>query len=133
MSHAIIALVIAQPGSLRNSLMTLLSTMPEIEIVAEVKDLSTLKRISHKWQPDLIVLDATSAESGLPAALQQIKKVWGRSQAIILVDSVKQEQIAQAAGFEAVFMKGSRIALLIDIIENLLPVATRAGLNDKAG
>jgi len=120
MSHATIALVIAQPGPLRNSLMTLLSTLPEIEIVAEARDLSTLKHIRKDWQPDLIVLEANTAENGIPEALRQINRVWAKSRVIVLVDSKEQQEKAEAAGADAGLLKGFRATCLVAIIEELI-------------
>lgn len=120
MSQATIALVIAQPGPLRNSLMTLLSTLPKIEIVAEANDFSMLNRIGTDWQPDLIVLEACAPVNGLPKALEQINRTWTRTRAIVLVDTKEQHQQAVAAGADAVLMKGFRADRLVEIIEMLL-------------
>lgn len=120
MSQATIALVIAQPGPLRNSLMTLLSTLSKIEIVAEANDFSMLNRISEDWQPDLIVLEACVQENGLPQAIQQINRIWSETRAIALVDTNDQHQKAEAAGADAVLMKGFRADRLVEIIEELL-------------
>jgi DNA-binding NarL/FixJ family response regulator len=124
MTHATIALVITQPGPLHHSLMVLLSTMPEIEIVAEARDLSTLKRLSKDWQPDLILIEAGVAEKGLPETLQQINQTWTHTRAIVLVDEKDQQQKAEAAGADAVLQKGFRATRLIEVIEELLHDST---------
>ena len=120
MSHATIALVIAQPGPLRDSLVTLLSTLPEIEIVAEARDLSTLNRIREDWQPDIILLEASCLKNGFREALQQIGAVWDKSRTMMLVDSIKQQRLADTAGFDAAYVKGSQVSCLIDIVQTLL-------------
>lgn len=120
MSQATVALVIAQPGPLRNSLMTLLSTLPKIEIVAEANDFSTLNRITEDWRPDLIVLEACTQENGLPEAIEQINRALTCTRAIVLVDTKEQHQQAISAGADAVLMKGFRADRLVEIIERLL-------------
>jgi len=120
MSQATVALVIAQPGPLRNSLMTLLSTLPKIEIVAEANDFSTLNRITADWQPDLIVLEACTQENGLSEAIEQINRALSCTRAIVLVDTKEQYQQAISAGADAVLMKGFRADRLVEIIEMLL-------------
>ncbi len=129
MSHATIVLVIAPPSLFRNSLITLLSTLPEIEIVAEARDLSALDRVGKEWQPGLIILDADCVGHSPVEALRQIKRKWEQSQIVILVESMEQERLAVNAGFETVFLKGARVTLLIDMIEKLLPMAGREAKN----
>ena len=122
MSHATLALVIAQPGPLRNSLLTLLSTLPEIEIVAEAKTLTSLQHAGEELQPDLILIEAGQTLNGLPEALNQFKKRWRHTRTIVLVDTREHEETAVAAGADVVLLKGFRATRLIDQIQALIAV-----------
>ena len=128
MTHTTIALVIAQPGPLRNSLLTLLSTMPEIEIVAEAKDLSALLRAGEELQPDLILIEADPPLAGLQEALPQFKDRWG-PHLLVLVETTKQKEEAEAAGADMVLLKGFRATQLIKHIEQLLASRSKSCLN----
>jgi len=122
MSHATLALVIAQPGPLRNSLLTLLSTLPEIEIVAEAKTLTSLQHAGEELQPDLILIEAGPALNGLPEALHHFKQRWTHTRTIVLVETREHEETAVAAGADVVLLKGFRATRLIEQIQSLIVV-----------
>jgi len=122
MSHATLALVIAQPGPLRNSLLTLLSTLQEIEIVAEAKTLTSLQHAGEELQPDLILIEAGPTLNGLPEALHQFKKRWQHTRTIVLVETREHEETAVAAGADVVLLKGFRATRLIEQIQSLIAV-----------
>jgi len=122
MSHATLALVIAQPGPLRNSLLTLLSTLPEIEIVAEAKNFTSLQHAGEELQPDLLLIEAGPALNGLPEALSYFKKRWTHTRTIVLVETKEHEETAVAAGADVVLLKGFRATRLIEQIQSLIAV-----------
>jgi DNA-binding NarL/FixJ family response regulator len=122
MTHATIALVIAQPGPLRNSLLTLLSTMPEIEIVAEVKNFAALQHAGEELQPDLILIEAGATLNGLPEVLHHFKQRWKNTRTIVLVETTKHQETAAAAGADVVLLKGFRATRLIEQIQSLIAV-----------
>ena len=124
MKVSTIALLVIRPGPLRNSLQTLLTTLPQIEIIAEARDLSILHRMREEWQPDLILIEAAPIEKMLPKSLHQIKQAWPNVWTIVLVDTMNQQQAAQVAGADAVLIKGFRAAQLVEIIEEVLPRPT---------
>ena len=123
MSHATLALVIAQPGPLRNSLLTLLSTLPEIEIVAEAKNFTSLQHAGEELQPDLILIEAGATLNGLPEALNQFKQRWTHTRTIVLVETREHEETAVAAGADVVLLKGFRATRLIEQIQSLIAVS----------
>ena len=120
MTHATIALVIAQPGPFRKSLMTLLSTMPEIEIIAEARDLETLQRAGEELQPDLILIETDVSSDELQKALHQFKQKCACTQMVVLVDTIKHQAEAKAAGADIVLLKGFRAPQLIEQIQAVL-------------
>ncbi len=122
MSHATLALVIAQPGPLRNSLLTLLTTLPEIEIVAEAKNFTSLQHAGQELQPDLILIEAGPTLNGLPEALHQFKQRWAHTRTIVLVETREQEETAVTAGADVVLLKGFRATRLIKQIQSLIAV-----------
>ena len=119
-----LAIIVARPGPLRNSLQSLMTTMPQIEILAETSDPSALLRMGAGIQPDVVLLDASLPEEQVWAALGQIKKEWSQTRSIVLVEDSQQQQKAQASGADLVLIKGYPAANLIAAIERLLSQET---------
>lgn len=115
------ALIVVRPGPLRNSLLALMNTMPQIEIVAESRDVSSLLRMGTQLQPDLVLLETELPGDGVQEALRQIRDEWSATHTIVLVDNAIQRLNAQKAGADVVLYKGFRAASLVRIISSLLP------------
>ena len=115
-----LALIVARPGPLRNSLQALMTTIPQIEILAETSDPSALLRMGAKIQPDVVLLDASLPEEQVWPALRHIKEEWCHNRSIVLVEDSQQRQMVQAAGADVVLVKGFPAAKLIAAIEGLL-------------
>jgi DNA-binding NarL/FixJ family response regulator len=115
-----LALIVARPGPLRNSLQALMTTMPQIEILAETSDPSALLRMGTGIQPDVVLLDASLPEEQVWPALRQIKEEWSQTRSIVLVEDSQQQQRGQAAGADVALLKGYPAAKLIATIEGLL-------------
>jgi DNA-binding NarL/FixJ family response regulator len=115
-----LAIVVARPGPLRSSLQTLMTTMPQIEILAETSDPSALLRMGAGIQPDVVLLDASLPEEQVWAALRQIKEEWRHTRSIVLVEDSQQEQEIEAAGADVALLKGYPAARLIATIEELM-------------
>jgi DNA-binding NarL/FixJ family response regulator len=115
-----LAIIVARPGPLRNSLQTLMTTMPEIEILAETNDPSALLRMGADIQPDVVLLDADLPQDQVWAALEQIKAEWSQTRSIVLAEGSQQQLKAQAAGADVVLLKGYPAARLIEAIQALL-------------
>ena len=115
-----LALIVASPGPLRNSLQSLMTTIPQIEILAETSDPSALLRMGAGIQPDVVLLDASLPEEQVWAALRQIKEEWCHTRSIVLVEDSQQQQEMEAAGADVALLKGYPAAKLIAAIEELL-------------
>jgi DNA-binding NarL/FixJ family response regulator len=97
-----------------------MTTMPQIEILAETSDPSALLRMGAGIQPDIVLLDASLPEEQVWAALRQIKQAWSQTRSIVLVEDSRQQLKAQAAGADVALLKGYPAARLIATIEELL-------------
>ena len=115
-----LALIVAKPGPLRNSLQALLTTMPQIEIVAEANDSLALLRMGDRIQPDIVLLDASLPQHEVWAALRQIQEEWSRTRTIVLVDDSRQQKQATEAGANVALLKGFPAAKLATIVEMML-------------
>lgn len=115
-----VALIVAKPGVLRNSLFSLINTLPQIEIVAECRDMPSLLRMGSKIQPDLLLMETDLPESHVHESLEQINREWPATRTVLLVDNVAQQLEAESAGADVVLFKGHRAAGLLGIFEDLL-------------
>ncbi|MFC2045892.1 response regulator [Chloroflexota bacterium] len=122
-----LAIIVAKPGPLRNSLQALMATMPQIEILAETSDPSALLRMGAEMQPDVVLLDASLPEDQVWAALRQIREEWSQTRSIVLVEDSQQQQKAQIAGADIALLKGHPAAKLIAVIDGLLSQEEEGG------
>lgn len=125
-----IALIVVRPGPLRNSLQSLMASLPQIQIVAESKDVVALLQLGAQLPPDLVLLEAGLPGNDVCAAVSEIKARWPRTRTIVLVENGDQQQEAEAAGADAVLYQGFRAVRLITLIEDFL-VAGRTNEVDK--
>jgi DNA-binding NarL/FixJ family response regulator len=120
MKETTLVLIVARPGPLRNSLQTLLTTMPEIEIVAEARDVIALLKMGPELQPDLVMIDATYVKNRLQEVLIQLHRKWPAVRCIVLVETKVEQNMAETAGANAVLFKGYRATDLIRLIQDKL-------------
>ena len=97
-----------------------MATMPQIEIVAEASDASTLLRMGDSVQPDILILDASMPGNKVWVALKTIQEEWSQTRTIALVEDSHQQQEAKDAGADLALLKGFPAAKLATIIEELL-------------
>ena len=112
-----LALIVAQPGPLRDSLQALLTTMPQIEIVAEANEPAALLRMGDRIQPDVVLLDACVPGNDVWAALREIRERWACARTIVLVENSAQQAQAEEAGAEVALFEGFPAARLAALIE----------------
>ena len=115
-SQVTLALIVARPGPLRNSLQALLTTMPQIEVLAETSNPSALLRMGAGIQPDVVLIDASLPEEKVWPALRQIKEEWCQTQSIVLVEDSQRQQDALAAGADRFLSKGCPVGELLEAL-----------------
>ena len=120
MNKITVALVIAKPGHLRNSLQSLLRTIPQIEILAESNDPSILQKIDGGIRPELILMDGGLVEISEWSLVEQIKAVLPDTKILILTDDDIQGKAAREAGADHYLLKGFPATELAQLIETML-------------
>jgi DNA-binding NarL/FixJ family response regulator len=114
-------LIVIKSGPLRDGLQALLTAMPQIDAVEWVSDLSSAPRMALGRAPALVLLDSGPAGSEVWLAVRQARTKWPQARCVFLADSVQQQYEAEAAGADAVLLKGVLPAKLIATIVRLLP------------
>ena len=115
-----LAIIVAKPGHLRDGVQSLLRTLPEIEIIAEIKFPSVLLKMGGEMKPDLILLDASLFGENIWKAITKINEVWSNTQCVVLVEDSQHYQALYDAGADLVVQQGFPATKLVAAIEELL-------------
>jgi len=115
------ALIVAKPGPLRDSLQALMAAMPQIETAYEVSDLASSAEVTFACGPTLVLLDCGLNGGDTWMAVRRAKARWPQARCVFLANDVQQQQEAEAAGADAVLLKGFPAARLVATMVRLLP------------
>ena len=120
MKRTIFALLVARPGPLKDGLRALLTAIPQIDTVGQVRDLSAAPVVAAEFQPRLVIVDGGWPRLDLAALLREIQAVAPGTRSIVLAQDVPQQAAAQAAGADAVLLIGSFADELAYTVEQLV-------------
>jgi DNA-binding NarL/FixJ family response regulator len=118
MDQQTLALIVAPPGVLRQSLRATVVALHRLETIDEADTITQAILMNH--DPALVLFSVEGPEIKHLAAIRMIKARWPAARCIALVDTVAQEQPATEEGAEAVLVKGARPEVLFERIERLL-------------
>ena len=118
--HAVMVLVAANPGPLRESLHALLRTMPQVQQVLLLDAGAALPDSIAQQRPALVVLDGDLTDGPLAACLESIRAAAHGHRCLVLANNVQQQQEAQGAGADLVVLKGHPAAELVRVVAQLL-------------
>ena len=124
MKNHLAALLIDQPGPLRDGLEILLRAVSQIEKVNRANDIPSALAVDLDHLPILIVIVMNAADNKLSTSLHQIKSKWPQARIVILVDDEEQAQRLQGTCCDLVLIKGYPAPNLITAIERLLSQET---------
>ena len=116
-----LTLIVAAPGRFRDSLRALLIALPQIGCVRQANDTPSALEAVTEHRPSLAFLDGSLSGDQAWAVLRQIKTEWPQTRCIALADNGRQQREAQAAGADAVLIKGFPAAKLFETVDRLLP------------
>ncbi len=115
-----LALIVAKPDHMRDGVQSLLRTLPQIEIIAEIKSPSVLLSMGSEIKPDLILLDANLYGDNILKAIAKIKEEWSSAPCVVLVKDSRHHQALYDAGVDLVVPQGLPATKLVAAIEELL-------------
>jgi hypothetical protein len=115
-------LIIAPPGTLRDSLQILLAALPgnRSVIVTSGWLVESLRRNNHHPVLVLLVLEPGSSGAEVREVIAYIKTHWSQAALVVLVDTESQRQAVTSAGADRVWYKGTLAAQMLFEIEGLL-------------
>ncbi len=114
------ALIVANPGRIRDGLRTLLRAVPRIETIFQASDGPTALQIIEERHPALVLLDSRLANNDIQTVSRQIKAESPQTRCIILVDNIRQQWMAKVADADSVLTIGCPAGEFFATIEGLL-------------
>jgi len=114
----VLALIIAEPGPLRDGLQAMLSSIPAVESIKLADSVSTALNMRDDDPPDLVLLDGSSFNNKTPSVIADIAAYWPNTKCMILVDDIPHAR--ELAGAGNIVVKGLPAAELFVKIEGLL-------------
>jgi DNA-binding NarL/FixJ family response regulator len=116
-------IIIAEDQTLvRQGLRSLLSSVPELQIVAEAENGLEAIRCAVKHKPDLILLDLAMPKMSGISALKEIKRQFSGIKILALTFHTSEEYILEAfeSGADGYCLKNDTHAELLYAIKNVL-------------
>jgi DNA-binding NarL/FixJ family response regulator len=117
MTKPLSALIIAQPGQLRDGLRMLLQAIPQVYI-SQTDDCPSALLLDTCYAPSLVLLDFDLIQN--QDTIQAITARWPQSRYIVLVADEQQYHLARHAIADITLLKGILASRLFLIIEELL-------------
>lgn len=114
------ALIVANPGRIRDSLKTMLRAVPSIKTVYQANDAPTASKIITEYHPSLVLLDSKLANNDIQSVSRQIKTESPQTRFVVLVDNIQQQWMAKVADADTVLAIGCPAAKFFTTIEELL-------------
>jgi DNA-binding NarL/FixJ family response regulator len=114
------ALIVANPGRIRDGLRTMLRAMPRLEPILQASDGPAALEIIEKNHPALVLLDSALANNDLQSVSRQIKSQSPHIRCILLVDNARQQWLAKVADADRVLTIGCPAGEFFATVEQLL-------------
>ena len=100
------ALIAAHPGLMRDALQAFLQATRDVHVIALVDDAARILEAVRQHQPHTLVIDIDLSQESLVALVQQFRVEWPGLNCVVLVNTLRQQQIFLAAGARHVLLKG---------------------------
>jgi DNA-binding NarL/FixJ family response regulator len=115
-----VALVVARPGPLSESLHALLVALPAIECIHTLEDLHLALDWQTQVDPTLIFLDGDLFREQDYSTVQVTQARWPDATVIFFGNDVQQQEEAETAGVGITLLKGHPAPRLVTIIQQVL-------------
>jgi DNA-binding NarL/FixJ family response regulator len=102
----ITVIVVARPGLMRDSLVSFLEAIPEVDAVQVTEHPFALLDQVHRDAPNTIIVDANLGQGQVVALLRRLRVADAKTRCIVLSDHVWQHDPFLSAGADAVLVKG---------------------------
>ena len=114
------ALIVANPGRIRDGLRTLLRAIPRIETILQANDGPSALKIIAEYHPALVLLDSKLANNDIQSISRQIKAESPQTRCIVLIDNIQQQWMVKVADVDSVLTVGCSAREFFTTVEGLL-------------
>jgi DNA-binding NarL/FixJ family response regulator len=114
------ALIVAGPGSLRESLRAMLISMQPDLVILEADDAAAAEALLREYHPDFVLIDGDLPDRRAVRLVEATQAEKPRARCSILVDNVRQQAAAMKAGADHAAFKGDPPPRLFSQVERLL-------------
>ena len=123
-----IVLLVVRPGSLRDGLNALLSSMPEVQLVAQANDASAAIDFCQGRPNELVIMEIKPGDRNLLTKVSDIKVLCPKGEVIALIHDEEDWEPAEASGVDLIIRVGIRAAELRErIAEAVVSLEKSAG------
>ena len=123
-----IVLLVVRPGPLRDGLNALLSSMPEVQLVAQANDASAAIDFCQERPNELVIMEIKPGDRGLLTKVLDIKVLCPKGEVIALIHDEEDWEPAEAAGVDLIIRVGIRAVELRErIAEAVVSLEKAAG------
>ena len=114
------ALIVANPGHLRESIGVLLKSNFQFKYIFQAEDSETALYVANNYHPDLVVIDFNLSQDEALNSLQVFKEDGSNVPCLVLVDSEVEKLMAESGGAEIALIKGAPATTFLSSMEELL-------------
>lgn len=127
MAQPVVALIVAEPGRLRDAWRALLVAVPGIGEVLMADDVQQALALVERHHPGLVLVDVDVRNGDTPAVVQRIKRLQPGVRCIVLTCCTGQESPAAAIDADAVLVKGFAAERLFETVSRVLGEREKPG------
>jgi DNA-binding NarL/FixJ family response regulator len=124
-------LIVARAGTWRDSLITLLRTMPGVCVLDPLVDCSALLQAVPERQPAVVLADINVLDDPPSTLLRELRTYRPSSRCLLFVESYRRKEEARDSGADAVLLKGFSTPELFDTVRDLLTLTDRSSPRDQ--
>ena len=122
---ALPVLIVARPGRTRDGLQALLTAITQVTITGLADDIHSALGLALDHHPELVLLNGNVCNDTMSDAVSQIKAKWPGTRCLVLVSSVRRQQVARSAGADGVLLRGFPATQFFETVEMLTKENTR--------
>lgn len=116
------ALIVANPGHLRDSIEILLKSNFQIDYIFKAEDNDTALHVAKNYDPDLAVMDFNLSDDQGHFTLQLFKENGLKIPCLVLVDSESEKLLAESGGAKIALIKGAPAGVFLASLEELIDI-----------
>ena len=114
-------LLFAGLGYQQQSLVTLLQSMPEVDLIVIYK-IASVSKLANGFSPDVVLIDASIPDVGRELIRNDVKGHWPGAQCVLLADCppTSSAKTSTYDALDGVICKGNSVSKLIKQIERVI-------------